>query len=797
MKLHLLGSCLHRRCVNICVLNTHTCLYGTQMNALHRLNVCEVRYMYAHAHPRCVFSTRGPNTVEIRSSTARFRSRRGARLVSRACTRQAFRRALHSRARRSAPHEWIDLTRDRSWCLCFLKRARGYSNQNGQGINQLFTPRLLNVDMFRANHHKLNPRIRSNFRAIASCRHKLNVSKIRHYVCKPFASLRFITFVFLFLLIRSFQMQKALWLQCGEEQSTFKLFPVHSDARSHFKFTARNSFVFHVTKESSPVASFGGVGTIVGDLAEQQALSDSVRVTVIMPRYGFIEDDKIIRRFKFVLTNGVALDGQVSVRMYKNVTYILISAPSTCGELWQVRDTEHMYDVPSKCRQRGFDHEDRDLYFSTVAAKLIGDCAGWFSLWESCAVQTNVGVLVHSAHNAPSIPLIRLEVRESNFKMGILYVMHDYNNEPYSAFSRFKLCLYGAVNAQQKGSVLLEQRQSAFNVCKHDSPGIFLCRRVHASTFISHADLIILVSRGMLKNLLNSRSPTAVLLRGYQKQGRLVCIQNWVTEAVWDEARTHVSMQSPTLGKADARRRAFDVLSPFAGERAQSTSCLILWTGRFDYNKGIATLPQLYTVASDMKCAFAVQGYGGKEKQLTPILRRLRSKAEFRHFPIYLQRTRNEQRTHGSLLRAAADVVMVTSANEAYGIVAAEALAYGAVPVVSDAGGLPEIIIPFKKHAQHATWTGETFKVDTNDWRYNAKSASKSMKRVILRIQNERDQGQLHALYQRLISSTPLVSRSVSTYASCIALALSLQSSGLRDDSPFDDAERKCIWSRL
>ena len=57
---------------------------------------------------------------------------------------------------------------------------------------------------------------------------------------------------------------------------------------------------------------------------------------------------------------------------------------------------------------------------------------------------------------------------------------------------------------------------------------------------------------------------------------------------------------------------------------------------------------------------------------------------------------------------------MVPSSSEAFGLVSAEALAYGAIPVVSDVGGLPETIIPHPMQlgdqiSGDDRWTGFVF----------------------------------------------------------------------------------------
>jgi glycogen synthase len=59
------------------------------------------------------------------------------------------------------------------------------------------------------------------------------------------------------------------------------------------------------------------------------------------------------------------------------------------------------------------------------------------------------------------------------------------------------------------------------------------------------------------------------------------------------------------------------------------------------------------------------------------------------------------QERYGPLVRAAADVVLVPSKTEAFGLVAAEGLAFGALVVTTGVGGLRDFLVRGRASAAH------------------------------------------------------------------------------------------------
>ena len=544
---------------------------------------------------------------------------------------------------------------------------------------------------------------------------------------------------------------------------SFEYFGVRATDDFQFRTKTGRTFLFHVTKESAPVSAFGGVATVVGDLSFGQSSNRRNEVVVILPRYGFIENHRVVRRFQFIL-QGEFVKGEISILERDNVTYVLVSAPSTCESLWLVQSAQHAYDIPRVCSKNGFGKQDRDLYFGLVSAQVVGNCHQVSSLWDSCDVEADRVVLIHSAHNVPTALHLQSIPRNSHIK--IVYVIHDYNNEPYVSYSTKKLAPYVSMDELSWTEFLTKR-------CPRSGP--FLRRvtsfrtpdSIHASQLAACASVVVLVSKGMLKNLLSSSVHTEYLIRTYTQLRQLVVINNWVSTSVWTDARVRVPTEDPVMAKAQAQKLLFRSLRKMAPVSSSTAfDCLVLWIGRFDQNKGIVTIPRLVTAACDKKCAFAVMGHGSADRLEKHVLHDAFEAAKRRDCPIYLLNSARDQELYGSLMRAAADIVVVTSAAEAFGLVAAESLAYAALPVVSAVGGLPELVIPYS-HESRANWTGITFEMHARDWRFTSKSAATALSSAITLLR-QLSMEDLYALQARLIKSAPVSSIGVQHYEECI-----------------------------
>ena len=140
---------------------------------------------------------------------------------------------------------------------------------------------------------------------------------------------------------------------------------------------------------------------------------------------------------------------------------------------------------------------------------------------------------------------------------------------------------------------------------------------------------------------------------------------------------------------------------------------LVLFAGRLEYEKGVQTLidavPHLDRSAPGARLVIAGTGSHRGELEARVRARRLGRRVRFEGFV-------GEERLRG--LYAAADVVVVPSLYEPFGLVAVEAMACGTPVVASDTGGLREIV-------EHGV-TGLRFASG------NARSLAAAVRRVLL-----------------------------------------------------------------
>ena len=126
------------------------------------------------------------------------------------------------------------------------------------------------------------------------------------------------------------------------------------------------------------------------------------------------------------------------------------------------------------------------------------------------------------------------------------------------------------------------------------------------------------------------------------------------------------------------------------------------------------------------------------------------------------------QRAKITLARVAADIVIIPSKEEAFGLTAAESLIFGALPIISNAGGLVEIIQPAILEdltcvaLRQATFSGMQVPY-TDDSEVFKRSFAFAIVEAVQLLHTLRRCGLYENLLQRLISSAQV---RPSTYAS-------------------------------
>ena len=488
------------------------------------------------------------------------------------------------------------------------------------------------------------------------------------------------------------------------------------------------------------MVNFGGVGQILGDLAKAQGSHRSLPggVFVVLPHYAFITNTERFGRFTFMWGHR-RVHGEVSWLRLDNVTYLLIGPPSSDASLWKSMDVKDIYNT------RNLHADERDVYFSFAASQLIR------TLHEF--VQYTY-VHVHGATNAPALVFLR----KLNFSGQVVYTIHDYSSEPAVRYRGHVVAKFFRDNA-----ILCPLKPSTYYFCdKHPYQNVLIScfsrmrLKMRAYHFMLCSDHVTTVSHGILNNLLEYNSHLEHVIVQLASERKLSVVHNWVSADVWNLARKSISWNDPVSDKKASKRTLIQLFDDYGhGDLSKvDVSCFIGWTGRFELNKGVHLLPHMLAAACELRCLLVVSGFSTNVKD-EGIFQRSLAKMQERGCPFLLFDHVEVQKTHFASIRASVDITIVPSKSEAYGLVAAEALAFASVPVVSAVGGLQEVVKqPDKTASDDVGWTGFTFLFAHSSPELTGGSMTNAIK---LAVQKVRDTSDKFGLYRRLILSTPLV----------------------------------------
>lgn len=531
-----------------------------------------------------------------------------------------------------------------------------------------------------------------------------------------------------------------------------------------------HQYVYHVSKECAPVVAFGGVGQMLGDLVDAQASTlSNTSIVVILPKYAFLEPAEVIARVSYTFASRRVHTDVSFVRYENGLAFFLVSPPSNHPLLWSATHVENIYNLP-----KGLKADTRDVYFSFIAGEIIK---------ARLKRHSNRHAYVHShgATNAPVNYFLRLSV-PSPGNLKLIYTAHDYNSEPKIIYRSSEVEKYTPLPLNCDRPLESTARpNSMFFGCK-PSKNIpetqTLCLRgkhsLYSTYFVSCADAFSTVSLGMKSNLMHAVKDFAFLLLNFEKSrySQVASIGNWVSDELWTSARELISPEEPFRGKHEAKLRVSSFFRKFGFGSFSTDACVIGWVGRFEQNKGSRLLPSILQVACDAGCVLAISGYSTnlqmQEYFEKVTLRQLKNISREKSCSFLILETKEDQLSHSMVIRAATDITIVPSYSEGFGLVAAEALAFGSIPVVSEVGGLPDIIKPLKE-TDDGIWTGLQFPMFDHQ-EGTTLSLSVSLSKAVHYLKNAQTSNSLDALQKRIIRSTPLRGDSLGQYNSLYQL---------------------------
>lgn len=527
----------------------------------------------------------------------------------------------------------------------------------------------------------------------------------------------------------------------------------------------QRQYIYHVSKECAPLVAFGGVGHMLGELVDAQATTlKNTSTVVILPKYGFLgHANTVVARVSYTNAFRRLHSDIYMIRHDNDLTFYLVSAPSNHPLLWSSTRVENVYNLP-----RGLKADTRDLYFTFIAGEIIK------AMIERHPSRPAY-VHSHGATNAPVNYYLRLAY-PSPGNLKLIYTAHDYNSEPTITYRSTEVERFAPLPLDCEHQTAMNSHPKSMffgcNPLKEHPETQFEClrgKRLFSTYFVSCADAFSAVSSGMKSNLMRTTGDFAFLLLSFEKSRytQVRTIGNWVSNELWKSARKQISLHVPSQGKQKAKLELSDIFHQHGAGSFSPDDCVVGWTGRFERNKGSRLLPSILQVACDAGCILAISGYSTNEKMHKDFekgsLRLLKDLSAEKSCSFFFLGTKEDQLSHSMVVRAATDIMIVPSYSEGFGLVAAEALAFGSILVVSEVGGLPDIVRPLEK-TDDGLWTGLTFPVFEQREDTTLLSSSYALFQAIQNFKSVQSLNGLSELQSRIIKSTPLRGKSLEQY---------------------------------
>lgn len=435
-----------------------------------------------------------------------------------------------------------------------------------------------------------------------------------------------------------------------------------------------------ISKELSGIASAGGMGVVVRELAVL-SLEMGHSSAVIMPRYRGLTSSRYMSCVTFQLKTNiiVAAIHHAVMKTSSGVVHVfLVDYPKQSRNKWPHVDG-HLYELT-----KGQSWQTRDLFFSLVAAHIVKQLEHYVARFEA---HRRVLVQVHGVSNAPSIVFMRLLTNAS-----ILYRAHDYMDEVRLAYDYDMVKDYIHSVAPCHPCASESNRLWAF--CEGTGLIRVPCSAVgtfalHSDVFFACADTLSPVSHAMLSYMMTSETSFHIFQR-LAEEKRIMPVGHWVSEPLEMLARQlqDKAHGSISLAKVNAAQKLFQTVNKKSYRDIPTPT--IMWIGRFEVNKGLSVLPSLSKFFCKRGLNFVVVGNYEQSALLKEVIRLRRSMTICMSSNMLL--IPSSQHPQVALARLAADIMIIPSKEEAYGLTAAEALIFGALPIVTNVGGLTEII---------------------------------------------------------------------------------------------------------
>ncbi|KAI8881425.1 glycosyltransferase family 5 protein [Backusella circina FSU 941] len=477
----------------------------------------------------------------------------------------------------------------------------------------------------------------------------------------------------------------------------------------------------------------GGMGTVLTSLAQAQLRTGLIQPYIVMPYYGFLrQKDKFpVKRHTDLVTTIRDAKGKtktVDFKVFRMVHYfnpddneskqpekisVFLIGPgrtSPFNRAFQANTISQIYSSPD-----GLPQEWMYQYFDKAAAAfLIWKATGKHeqSLFAPMHDQTRVDVVhLHGATNAYVAKYIK-EVEKASLlgphPPAIIYTMHDYLDElqytntvenvdkflstgetmevmaPYTYGNKVFMAPFGIDSADSvtfvSQSMAKDMIEGRLEFYLKELVMKSLLNKAQAHTFygISNGiDFSSSVNPFTDRNL----AELQLVYPNYAKDVIELKMEQHNTDWTLPQQRADFVIE------AKLKAKKYLIETGWLNER-DADKPLVLFVGRFQYNKGLETFDTAVQLFKQNGMKFAIVG----QPNNYPFnwVKRLKDRNPDDVVLIYEDQQQDEWL---STFRAAADFVYVPSITESFGLVAAEGLLFGSSVISTGAGGLREFLV--------------------------------------------------------------------------------------------------------
>ncbi|KAF9361914.1 hypothetical protein BGX34_006834 [Mortierella sp. NVP85] len=502
--------------------------------------------------------------------------------------------------------------------------------------------------------------------------------------------------------------------------------------------------VYHVTREFGH-ATVGGLGTVITALATAQQRARSQKVNIVMPYYSMLNNHpELVIKIAITLPLNIrdnrgrmqsmtfsvykfkhpvpikASDMDHDKRRITPVTVWLIGPGSIYpfDRAFQSKNAQEIHHSP-----KGLPSEWKDLFFAKAVAAFIQhqNKNNDISLFAATTPRQIDVVHAHGATNA--LVLHYLQQFIDRGAMGeeppaLIYTMHDYLDE-----LQYSNEIVNVQKFMDKRVHSEDDEEDMFLQMDGISPYCHGHRMFTSAMGIDLADAVTFVSKTMAKEIVEGR------LDFYLKELVLGSVLNQaeknmfigITNGVdygklnpWNrpelvrhglafpphemvnmdgsdttEGETSASDQSPNRTIREAKEAAKHLLYTKGLLIEQDLDKpLVLFIGRFQYNKGLEFFATAAAAIKERGGIFVIMGQSNNypTKSVNNLERLFKG-------TVKVISDTQTQSDWGIYWRTAADILLVPSLTESFGLVAAEGLLFGSMVISSGVGGLSEFLV--------------------------------------------------------------------------------------------------------